>query len=39
MIYSLKRRGWAYYHRHVVLSEIFSEVDKEIWRALWKWFV
>ncbi|MDM1399050.1 group II intron reverse transcriptase/maturase [Myroides odoratimimus] len=34
-----KIRGWAYYHRHVVSSEIFSQVDKEIWRALWSWCI
>ncbi len=34
-----KIRGWAYYHRSVVSSEIFSAVDKEIWKALWKWSV
>src|SRR5690606_37782018 len=34
-----KIRGWAYYHRSVVSSEIFSAVEKEIWKALWKWSV
>ncbi len=34
-----KIRGWAYYHRHVVSSEIFSQVDKEIWIALWSWCI
>lgn len=34
-----KIRGWAYYHRSAVSSEIFSAVDKEIWKALWRWAV
>lgn len=34
-----KIRGWTYYHRHVVSSEIFSAIDKEIWKALWRWCV
>lgn len=32
-----KIRGWANYHRCVVSKEIFSKMDSEIWRALWKW--
>lgn len=32
-----KIRGWANYHRHIVSKEIFSKMDSEIWRALWKW--
>lgn len=30
-------RGWAFYHRHVVSKQIFSQVDTEIFRALWQW--
>lgn len=30
-------RGWALYHRHVVSSEAFSEVDNAIFQALWHW--
>jgi RNA-directed DNA polymerase len=30
-------RGWAHYHRHVVSKEVFSRVDMEIFRALWRW--
>lgn len=32
-----KIRGWANYHRYVVSKEIFSKMDTEIWRALWRW--
>lgn len=32
-----KIRGWANYHRYLVSKEIFSKMDSEIWRALWKW--
>ena len=32
-----KIRGWANYFRHVVAKEIFSEVDAEIFKSLWKW--
>lgn len=28
-------RGWAYYHRHVVSSEAFSEVDGYVYDRLW----
>lgn len=28
-------RGWAYYHRHVVSSEAFSEVDRYVYDRLW----
>jgi len=28
-------RGWAYYHRHVVSSEAFSEVDSYVYDRLW----
>jgi len=30
-------RGWALYHRHVVSSEAFSNVDNAIFQALWHW--
>lgn len=32
-----KIRGWANYHRHIVSKEIFSYVDYQIYKALWKW--
>jgi len=34
-----KIRGWAYYHRSIVSSKIFSQVDKALWEALWRWAV
>jgi RNA-directed DNA polymerase len=30
-------RGWAMYHRHVVSKSLFSSIDAQIWRLLWKW--
>lgn len=30
-------RGWANYHRHIVSSAIFSKVDHEIHKILWRW--
>lgn len=30
-------RGWAHYHRHIVASRIFADVDNEIWHALKRW--
>jgi len=30
-------RGWALYHRHVVSSEAFSDVDNAIFQMLWHW--
>ena len=30
-------RGWANYHRHVVVMKTFSKVEHLIWRALWQW--
>lgn len=30
-------RGWANYHRHIVASETFADVDYAIWWALWRW--
>ncbi|WP_216848971.1 group II intron reverse transcriptase/maturase [Pedobacter sp. L105] len=32
-----KIRGWAYYHRSIVASKIYSSVDKAIWEAIWRW--
>lgn len=29
-------RGWAYYHRHVVASEVFGWVDTMVYHALWR---
>ena len=30
-------RGWANYHRHVVSSKVFSYIDWQIFRMLWRW--
>ena len=30
-------RGWANYYRHVVARKIFSKMDHQIWKALWRW--
>ncbi|MBF6571610.1 MAG: group II intron reverse transcriptase/maturase [Candidatus Binataceae bacterium] len=30
-------RGWANYYRHVVAKKIFSKMDHQIWKALWRW--
>ena len=30
-------RGWANYHRHVVSSRIFNDVDGDIFRYVWRW--
>lgn len=30
-------RGWANYNRHGVSKRVFSYIDSEIWKALWKW--
>lgn len=32
-----KIRGWCNYHRHVVSKKVFSYVDYQIYKALWKW--
>jgi RNA-directed DNA polymerase len=32
-----KIRGWANYHQHVVSKDTYNRVDKETWRALWRW--
>jgi RNA-directed DNA polymerase len=29
-------RGWAYYHRHVVASNVFARVDNYVYHQLWK---
>lgn len=30
-------RGWATYHRHAVSKRCFQSVDRDVWRALWRW--
>jgi RNA-directed DNA polymerase len=30
-------RGWANYHRHVVSKQVFTDIDKQIHWALWRW--
>jgi RNA-directed DNA polymerase len=30
-------RGWSNYHRTVVAKRIFSKMDKELFRLLWRW--
>lgn len=30
-------RGWANYHRHIVASRTFADVDHDIWWALRRW--
>jgi len=30
-------RGWGNYYRHGVSQRVFSYVDHEIWKALWRW--
>lgn len=30
-------RGWANYNRHGVSKRVFSYIDSQIWKALWKW--
>ncbi len=29
--------GWAMYHRHVVSSQIFSQVDHALFQMIWQW--
>jgi RNA-directed DNA polymerase len=29
--------GWANFHRHVVAKSMFGNMDRDIWRALWRW--
>ncbi|MGZ8219244.1 group II intron maturase-specific domain-containing protein, partial [Methylomagnum sp.] len=30
-------QGWANFHRHVVAARQFQYMDRDIWRALWRW--
>ena len=30
-------RGWALYHRHIVSTKTFQDVDHHIWKLLWRW--
>ena len=30
-------RGWANYHRHIVSKKVFSKLDCDIYKALWRW--
>jgi RNA-directed DNA polymerase len=30
-------RGWSNYHQGTVASKVFSRIDHEIFKALWKW--
>lgn len=30
-------RGWANYNRHGASKRVFSYIDSQIWKALWKW--
>jgi len=30
-------RGWSNYYKHSVSKRVFSYVDHQIWKALWKW--
>jgi RNA-directed DNA polymerase len=30
-------RGWSNYHQGTVASEVFSKLDSEIFKALWRW--
>jgi RNA-directed DNA polymerase len=30
-------RGWANYYKHGASKAVFSYVDSQIWRALWRW--
>jgi RNA-directed DNA polymerase len=32
-----KIRGWTNYFRHVVSKEAFSHIDKQIFKAIWRW--
>jgi len=32
-------RGWANYHRHVVSAKIFSKIDADIFKSLWRWCI
>lgn len=30
-------QGWANYHRHVVSSKVFQQVDMAVFKAVWRW--
>ena len=30
-------QGWANFHRHVFAARHFQYLDRDIWRALWRW--
>ena len=30
-------RGWGNYYQHGVSKRVFSYVDNEVWKALWRW--
>ena len=32
-----KIRGWANYHRHAASKQTFSDIDRFLFRALWRW--
>ena len=34
-----KVRGWAYYHRHIVSSKVFSYIDHYLFHSLWRWAI
>lgn len=39
LIHQLNRkiRGWANHYRHLVSGKVFSQVDSEVYKTLWKW--
>jgi RNA-directed DNA polymerase len=41
LIYQLNPvlRGWANYHRFVVSKRVFSNIDSDIYKALWRWAI
>jgi RNA-directed DNA polymerase len=30
-------QGWSNFHRHVVAKRTFGSLDRDVWRALWRW--
>lgn len=30
-------RGWAQYYRHAVSKRVFSYVNSQLWKAIWRW--
>lgn len=30
-------RGWGMYHRHVVSKQVYNQVDKAVFDAIWRW--